>query len=85
MNSWGSCKYKPDLLNVHAYAADIDGLKSTVGKYHDQFNLPIILSEFACHVSHSVVAGDTLLTSCRCSRRATLRASPRHRRRPTRS
>lgn len=48
---WAGCDLKPDLLNVHAYTTDFATFKNLVTGWHDAFGLPMIVSEFACHVS----------------------------------
>ena len=41
---------KPDYLTVHVYTTTIDDLVNRVQALHDEFQLPIIVNEFAMQV-----------------------------------
>ncbi|RSH85580.1 hypothetical protein EHS25_003719 [Saitozyma podzolica] len=44
---WSNCADAPDIIGMHAYATDFDGLTSKVESFYSTFGRPIIVSEFA--------------------------------------
>lgn len=53
-DGWGDCPYKPDYVAMHLYTTDPDDFMSTVSAFQKTFGLPLVLSEFACHVSKRI-------------------------------
>jgi len=43
-----ACDVAPDYIGVHVYTDDIDTFKTMVTSYYTTFNLPVVVSEFAC-------------------------------------
>ncbi|EIW67991.1 hypothetical protein TREMEDRAFT_69512 [Tremella mesenterica DSM 1558] len=46
---------KPDYLNVHIYTTTFDSFQSQVKRYHSEFGLPLIITEFAMHSFNPMV------------------------------
>ena len=47
------CAYAPDYLVIHVYALDMESFKNQVEAYHNEFNMDIVVAEYACYVSRT--------------------------------
>ncbi|WVQ76312.1 hypothetical protein IAR50_005977 [Cryptococcus sp. DSM 104548] len=48
-NAWEGCDAAPDYVSMHLYTTDADDFKTQVKDFHDNYGLPLVLSEFACY------------------------------------